>query len=39
MRADIQFLRAFAVLIVVIYHSGLNLVTHGYLGVDIFFVI
>lgn len=39
MRSDIQFLRGIAVLFVVIYHSGLELLPHGYLGVDLFFVI
>ena len=39
MRTDIQFLRGIAVLLVVIYHSGLGLFQHGYLGVDVFFVI
>lgn len=36
-RPDIQGLRAVAVLIVVLYHVGL--VTGGYIGVDVFFVI
>ena len=39
MRTDIQFLRGIAVLLVVIYHSGLGLFQHGYVGVDVFFVI
>lgn len=39
LRSDIQFLRGVAVLLVVIYHSGLDLFSEGYLGVDIFFVI
>lgn len=39
MRRDIQFLRGLAVLVVVIYHSNLNILSQGYLGVDIFFVI
>jgi len=38
-RDDIQFLRGIAVLFVVIYHSGLDFLPFGYLGVDIFFVI
>lgn len=38
-RVDVQALRGFAVLIVVLYHSGLNLVPAGFLGVDIFFVV
>ena len=38
-RNDINGLRAIAVLGVLIYHSELNIVEAGYLGVDIFFVI
>ena len=38
-RTDIQALRGIAVLLVVIYHSGLGMVDAGYLGVDMFFVI
>lgn len=38
MRADIQFLRGFAVLIVLLFHAGIGWQT-GYLGVDVFFVI
>jgi peptidoglycan/LPS O-acetylase OafA/YrhL len=37
-RADIQGLRAIAVLVVVFYHAGLH-VPGGFVGVDIFFVI
>lgn len=37
-RADVQGLRALAVLIVVIYHTGLA-IPGGYIGVDVFFVI
>lgn len=39
MRVDIQVLRGVAVLLVVIYHAGWGLFPHGYLGVDVFFVI
>ena len=39
MRRDIQFLRGFAVLAVVLFHSNLALLSQGYLGVDIFFVL
>ncbi|MCA1653696.1 MAG: acyltransferase family protein [Sphingomicrobium sp.] len=38
-RTDIQALRGIAVLVVVIYHSGLGILQAGYLGVDLFFVI
>ena len=38
MRSDIQGLRALAVLLVVIYHTGIA-VPGGYIGVDVFFVI
>ncbi|WP_411733507.1 acyltransferase family protein [Paeniglutamicibacter sp.] len=38
-RADIQGLRAVAVLLVVAYHSGVDWVSGGYAGVDVFFVI
>jgi len=38
LRTDIQALRGFAVLAVVLYHAGLPLPA-GYLGVDVFFVI
>lgn len=37
-RGDVQGLRAVAVLLVVIYHSGVGL-PGGYIGVDVFFVI
>lgn len=38
-RAEIQGLRALAVILVVIYHSGTGLFPGGYIGVDVFFVI
>ena len=38
-RADIQGLRAVAVLLVVLHHAGLPFVPGGYVGVDVFFVI
>lgn len=38
-RADIQGLRAIAVLLVVLFHSGLGILPGGYVGVDVFFVI
>jgi peptidoglycan/LPS O-acetylase OafA/YrhL len=38
-RADIQFLRGIAVLLVVFYHAGFSFFEGGYMGVDVFFVI
>src|SRR5690554_4037257 len=39
MRRDIQLLRGVAVLLVVIFHADIGIARHGYLGVDIFFVV
>ena len=38
-RPDVEGLRAIAVLLVVLFHSGVSLVSGGYVGVDVFFVI
>jgi peptidoglycan/LPS O-acetylase OafA/YrhL len=38
-RADIQSLRGYAVLVVVLFHAQIVPVSAGYIGVDIFFVI
>ncbi len=38
-RVDIQALRGFAVLAVVLYHADIGVFAAGYLGVDVFFVI
>ncbi|WP_176460631.1 acyltransferase family protein [Rhodococcoides fascians] len=38
-RSDIQGMRAVAILCVLLYHAGVPLVSGGYVGVDVFFVI
>jgi peptidoglycan/LPS O-acetylase OafA/YrhL len=38
-RVDIQWLRAFAILSVLLYHAGEKIIPNGYLGVDVFFVV
>ena len=38
-RSDINFLRAIAVVSVIIYHADLKLLEGGWLGVDLFFII
>jgi peptidoglycan/LPS O-acetylase OafA/YrhL len=38
-RPDVEGLRAIAVLLVVLFHSGVSFVSGGYVGVDVFFVI
>src|ERR1019366_9455205 len=38
-RPDVEGLRAVAVLLVVLFHSGVSAVSGGFIGVDVFFVI
>ena len=38
-RPDVEGLRAVAIVLVVLYHGGLNALSGGYVGVDVFFVI
>ena len=38
-RPDVEGLRAVAVLLVVLFHSGVSALSGGYIGVDVFFVI
>src|ERR1700753_2512206 len=38
-RADIDGLRTVAIALVILYHLGVPLITGGFVGVDVFFVI
>jgi peptidoglycan/LPS O-acetylase OafA/YrhL len=38
-RPEIDGLRSFAILPVLLFHAGFNIFSGGYIGVDIFFVI
>jgi peptidoglycan/LPS O-acetylase OafA/YrhL len=38
-RPDVEGLRAVAIVLVVLYHGGLKVLSGGYIGVDVFFVI
>ena len=38
-RSDVEGLRAFAIIGVVLFHAGIRAVPGGFLGVDVFFVV